>query len=133
MGQLSSGCSGRLGVAARQLGTDDEVSWRAEDRFRTASTVKVALHASVLARVRSGHLDLDRRVTLHANDLVGGAGVLNVVRPGLQPTLADLCTLMIVISDNTATNMVIDVLGGVERTNRALRTLGSARSSCTAA
>lgn len=118
------GCSGRLGVAARQLGTDDEVSWHAEDRFRTASTVKVALLASVLARVRSGHLDLDRRVTLHASDLVGGAGVLNVVRPGLQPTLADLCTLMIVISDNTATNMLIDVLGGVEAANRAFTDLG---------
>ncbi len=124
MGRLSSGCSGRLGVAARRLGTNDEVHWRAQDRFRTASTVKVALHAAVMARVRSGHLDLDRRITLYGKDLVGGAGVLNVLRPGLEPTLADLCTLMIVISDNTAANMVIDLLGGVERTNRAWRTLG---------
>jgi beta-lactamase class A len=124
LGRLNSGCSGRLGVAARRLGTDDEVNWHAEDSFRTASTVKVALHAAVMARVRSGHLDLDRRITLHANDLVGGAGVLNVVRPGIEPTLADLCTLMIVISDNTATNMVIDLLGGVEAANRTLRDLG---------
>jgi beta-lactamase class A len=47
LGRLSSGCRGRLGVAAHRLGTDERASWHAEDRFRTASTVKVAVHAAV--------------------------------------------------------------------------------------
>jgi beta-lactamase class A len=122
--RLDASCSGRLGVAAHRLGADEKVRWHDEDRFRTASTVKVAIHAAVMAKVRAGHLDLDRRVPLRLTDLVGGAGVLNVLRPGLEPTLADLCTLMIVISDNTATNLVIDLVGGVDAVNGALADLG---------
>jgi beta-lactamase class A len=74
--------------------------------------------------VRAGQLDLDRRVPLHPADLIGGAGVLNVLRPGIEPTVADLCTLMIVISDNTATNLLIDLVGGVDRVNQIVADLG---------
>jgi beta-lactamase class A len=50
--------------------------------------------------------------------------VLNVMRPGLLCTVADLCTLMIVVSDNTATNMLIDLAGGVDAVNDCLCALG---------
>ena len=126
LARLDATCSGRLGVAARRLGAPDgeEVRWRDRDRFRTASTVKVAIFAAVMAEARAGQVDLDRRVPLEAADQVGGSGVLSVLRPGLSPTVADLCTLMIVVSDNTATNMLIDLLGGVEAVNTAVQALG---------
>ncbi len=50
--------------------------------------------------------------------------MLSVLRPGLTCTVADLCTLMIVVSDNTATNMLIDLLGGVAAVNRGVASLG---------
>ena len=126
LARLDAACSGRLGVAARRLVPSDggEARWRDQDRFRTASTVKVAIFAAVMAEVSAGPLDLGRRVPLEAADQVGGSGVLSVLRPGISPTAADLCTLMIVVSDNTATNMLIDLLGGVEAVNAAVKALG---------
>jgi beta-lactamase class A len=106
------------------LGTGEEVRWHDQDRFRTASTIKVAIHAALLADVSAGRLDLGQRVPVGLSALTGGSGVLSVLRPGIEPTIADLCTLMIVISDNTATNMVIDLLGGVDEVNRRTGALG---------
>jgi beta-lactamase class A len=90
--KLDARCHGRLGVAARRLGTDEEVLWHDQERFRTASTVKVAIHAALLADVNAGRLDLGRRVPVTLSDLTGGSGVLSVLRPGIEPTVADLCT-----------------------------------------
>lgn len=122
--ELDARCSGRLGIAARLLGTNEELLWHDQDRFPTASTVKVAIHAAVMAEVGARHIDYGARVPLRLEDLTGGSGVLSVLRPGLEPTVADLCTLMIVVSDNTATNMVIDLLGGVDAVNERVRALG---------
>lgn len=124
LARLEAGASGRLGVAAACLGTGEELRWRAEERYRTASAVKVAIHAAALAAAASGELDLSRRVVLAAGDQVGGSGVLGVLRPGLRPTVEDLCTLMIVVSDNTATNLVLDLLGGVDAVNATIAGLG---------
>lgn len=117
-------CTGRLGLVARHLNTGEELRWRDTETFRTASTVKVAIHAAVLSAVRSGIVDADRRVTVRPGQATGGAGVLMVLRPGLAPTVADLCTLMIVVSDNTATNLLIDLVGGVDAVNEFLRDAG---------
>lgn len=130
LARLDSNCTGRLGAAARLVTPRrgrcqaEEVHWHDEDPFRTASTVKVAIFAAVLAQVALGRLDLGRRVPLSAVDQAGGSGVLSVMQPGLDPTVGDLCTLMVVISDNTATNMLIDLLGGVDPVNRVVRGLG---------
>ena len=124
--ELDGACSGRLGVAACRLapGEPEEVRWRDRENFRTASTVKVAIHVAAMAEAFAGRLDLDSRVPLRGADLTGGSGVLSVLRPGLEPTVADLCTLMIVVSDNTATNLLIDLLGGVEAVNTTVTALG---------
>jgi beta-lactamase class A len=124
LASLDAGCTGRLGVSARDLRTGQGVNWRADERFRTASTVKVAIMAAVLDRAGGGSIDLDRRVEVRVTDLVGGSGVLSVLRPGLRPTVADLMTLMIVVSDNTATNLLIDLVGGVEAVNQTVTALG---------
>jgi len=121
---VAAACSGHVGLAARHLGTGEELSWNPDATIGTASTVKVAIYAEALRQARLGAVDLDAPVATRAADLTGGSGVLCVLRPGLRCTVADLCTLMIVISDNTATNMLIDLLGGVDAVNRGIASLG---------
>ena len=121
---VAAACSGHVGLAARHLGTGEELTWNPEAVIQTASSVKVAIHAEVLRQARLGLVDLAGPAATHADDLTGGSGVLSVLRPGLSCTVADLCTLMIVVSDNTATNMLIDLLGGVDAVNRGVASLG---------
>jgi beta-lactamase class A len=121
---VAKGCSGHVGLAARHLGTGEELTWNSEAPIQTASTVKVAIYAEVMRQCRQGRVDLDAAVSTRAADLTGGSGVLALLRPGAACTVADLCTLMIVVSDNTATNMLIDLLGGVAAVNRGVASLG---------
>jgi beta-lactamase class A len=116
--------TGMVGLAARHLESDQTLGWRSGEQFRTASVIKAAIHAAVLRRVRLGAFGLDDVVELAESDLTGGSGVLAVLRPGLRCAVSDLCTLMIVVSDNTATNMLIDLCGGVAVINDDLAALG---------
>ncbi|MFC4426226.1 serine hydrolase [Deinococcus navajonensis] len=83
----------------------------ARQSFPSASTIKVPLLVRALQEAQAGCLDLQARVTLRASDRVPGSGVLHVLEEGLQPSWQDVLTLMTVVSDNTATNLVIDRLG----------------------
>ena len=121
---LAAASGGHLGLLARHLDSGEQLAWNPDETIGTASTVKVALYAEVMRQRRLGRIDLDAAVVTREADLVGGSGVLSVLRPGLRCTVADLCTLMIVVSDNTATNMLIDLLGGVAAVNEGLDTLG---------
>lgn len=120
---LAQGFSGALSVAFYDFRTGERYLYRAEATMRAASLIKLPLLVLALERASSGALSLKARYPLRAEDQVGGAGVLQALAPGLALTLEDLLTLMIIVSDNTATNMVIDILG--EATiNPSLQTLG---------
>jgi beta-lactamase class A len=74
----------------------------------------------VFRQEREGRLRLDERLEVRPSDIVRGSGVLRDLQPGLAPTIADLAMLMIIVSDNTATNMLIDRVGGVEPINQTM-------------
>ena len=115
---------GHVGLLARHLDSGEQLAWNPDEVIGTASTVKVAIYAEVMRQRRLGQIDLGAAVVTREADLAGGSGVLSILRPGLRCTVADLCTLMIVISDNTATNMLIDMLGGASAVNEGLDALG---------
>ncbi len=99
-----------------------EVLIDADARYPMASVFKIPILVEALARVGEGRQALDTRVGLRAEDRVPPSGVLVTLEPGLRPTLKDLLMLMIVQSDNMATDAVLGLidLESVERRMRAL-------------
>jgi beta-lactamase class A len=86
----------------------------------TASVIKLAILVEVFRQATEEGLDLEQRVEMRDTDIVRGSGILKELGPGLAPTVGDLAMLMVVLSDNTATNMLIDLVGGVEPVNRTM-------------
>lgn len=127
LADLAERHTGHLGVAARDLITDEEVLLRADEVFPTASVIKIPILVELMRQATNGRVALDERVDLLAEDKCGGSGILKILAAGLQPTLRDLATLMIVVSDNTATNLVIEAVGGVDTVNSAMDQLGLSR------
>jgi beta-lactamase class A len=105
------GFDGIAGVAARNLLTGEEIAINGDVRFPTASAIKTAVMLEAYHRVAEGDLALDTPLTLRDADKVGGSGVLNGLADGLVLQVRDLIHLMVVVSDNTATNLLVNRLG----------------------
>lgn len=106
----------RLGIVAVRLSDtasadEPEVSRRGTEPFPPASTIKVYVLQALLEAVAAREISLDQPLELNEEDQVTGSGVLKVLSPGTAYPVIDVATLMIVVSDNTATNMLIDLLG----------------------
>ncbi len=118
---------GTYGIAAKNLDTGESVELNADEPFNTASVIKVAIMVELYRRAHERSLDLCERVELTDEHRVGGSGVLQEFGAGLCPTLRDYCTMMIVVSDNVATNVLASRLG-IEPVNDCLRSLGLSRT-----
>jgi beta-lactamase class A len=114
---------GVVALAATNLATGEEVGRNADRPMPTASVFKLPLLVEVFRQEETGALDLDERVTLRAGDVVMGSGILRDFGPGLQPTMRDLAMMMATVSDNTASNLLLDQVGGPERVNATMREL----------
>lgn len=100
-----------LAVSATFVDGTPIVSLRADDPYYPASTIKVPIMAEVFHQAYLGRFSLSDTVTLSPEDQVTGSGVLQSLSPGIALPIRDLITLMIIVSDNTATNMLIDRVG----------------------
>lgn len=114
---------GIVGVAAKHLETGKYVSHNVDTVFFTASTLKVPLLVELYRQVDAGIIDVNQRTELTDALRVPGSGVLKELSSGLQPTIHDLAMLMIIISDNTATDILYNRVGGDE-INNTMRQLG---------
>ena len=114
---------GTVGVSARHLETGREIRHNADDVFFTASTLKVPVLVELYRQADRGIVDLKQRVELTDGMRVPGSGILKEMEAGLNPTLHDLAMLMIIISDNTATDILYNLVGG-DNLNNAMRELG---------
>jgi beta-lactamase class A len=98
---------GKVWLAAKNLKTGKSFELRGAEKVRTASTIKLPVLVEVFAQAAEGKLKMDETLTLREADIVSGSGVLREFSPGLQLPLRDVARMMIVVSDNTATNMII--------------------------
>jgi|GEM_PF-356633 len=116
--------SGPVGVMVGMLGDDDRtLTYNHEEVFPTASTLKTPLLYELHRQADEGKIDLTERVTLYHKDRVAGSGILQDLDEGLQPTIRDLAELMIIVSDNWATDMIYARIGKENMAN-TLKNLG---------
>lgn len=98
--------SGMVGLAVHDFGTGNDFIWNATEIFPTASTLKVPLLYTLYRLADAGTIDLSERIALSYANRVPGSGVLQHMDEGLRPTLRDLAELMIIVSDNWATDLL---------------------------
>lgn len=103
-----AGFNGKVWVYAKNLDTGKEFSLRGDEKVRTASTIKFPIMAEAFRQVAEGKLKWDDVVTLTKESKVSGSGILGEFTDGTKIDLRTAVNLMIVVSDNTATNLVLD-------------------------
>jgi beta-lactamase class A len=101
---------GKVYLFAKNLDTGETYSFNGDERVKTASTIKVAVMIEAFARVAEGRAKWTDELVLTKAARYGGSGVLPELSDGLRLTLRDCVSLMMLVSDNTATNMVLDYL-----------------------
>jgi len=125
--EMSKQIDGRVSLYARNLDTGREVGINADEPVRTASTIKLPIACAVAKFVADGQHNWSDRLVIGAADKVSGSGVLTDFSDGESVSLRDATTLMIIVSDNTATNLILDRVGG-DAVNEYLASLGFERT-----
>lgn len=112
-----------LGIAVRHLGTEEEVNFNGDQLFPTASVFKVPVIVELYRQIETGKLSLDDRLVLKDSLKVPGSGILKELTEGLEVSIRDLSRLMMILSDNTATDMLVEKVGK-DNINATMRRLG---------
>ena len=120
---LVSAFKGKVSLFAKNLDTGETYALNADERVRTASTIKIAVMIEAYARVAEGKLKWTDELVLTKEKKVGGSGILNELSDNLHLTFRDAVNLMMILSDNTATNLVLDVLT-TDAVNARMESLG---------
>jgi len=114
---------GKVFLFAKNLDTGQTYSFNGDERVRTASTIKIAVMIEVFARVADGRAKWTDELILTPAARYAGSGILPELSDGLRLTLRDCVRLMMTLSDNTATNMVLDYLS-TDAVNERMESLG---------
>ena len=113
---------GRMSVFVDDL-RGGTVEIGADEEFETASTIKAFILAVLYLQASRGRADLEEEITYEASQFVDGSGMLRALGVGAKLKVKDTATMMIICSDNIATNMIIDYLG-LDTINACIRELG---------
>ncbi len=111
LGPIIEAHHGRVALFAVQRNTGREIAVDADKPLQTASDIKLAILYEAMVQVRAGRAHWNEEVILRPGDAVGGSGMLHFFDAPLTLTLKDILTMMVVVSDNTATNLMIDRFG----------------------
>ena len=114
---------GKIGLYYAVPATGEELCINADMPLLAASVIKVPIMVEAFRQMEAGLLDRNRVIAIHREDKLPSCGALTYLHDGLQVTVIDLVTLMIILSDNTATNLMIDILG-MEEINSTMQAVG---------
>jgi beta-lactamase class A len=119
---------GVMGVAIEDLKTGDRFFLHEDEVFAQASSIKIAVLANLYLQAKQGKLKLTDLYTVQSSDLVPDSDIMGGLTPGVtRITLRDLATMMVAVSDNSATNVLIDRVG-MDNVNAMLDSLGLAHT-----
>jgi N-acetylated-alpha-linked acidic dipeptidase len=118
---------GRMGIYVKNLEVGERVAIDADSVYETFSVIKVPIMAEVLRLANEGEISLSERIALKESDRRIPSGVLYALEAGLQPTIKDLLTLMVIISDNEATDILAGRVGP-ENVTAFMESLGLSRT-----
>ena len=105
---LAAAHQGKVAVYAKHLNSGRVIAMNADQPVKTASVIKLAILFEAMEQVRAGKAHWDEKITLAKGDAVSGSGVLTFFDAPLTMTLKDVLSMMVMVSDNTATNLAID-------------------------
>ena len=114
---------GNISFYYENLSTGESFRYRAREKMMAASVIKLYVMAEAFRRMAEGSLNSEELITTRKEDFVPSCGAIAYLHEGLQVTVMDLITLMIIFSDNTATNILIDRMG-IESINEGVRQMG---------
>lgn len=109
--KLADNYSGTIGIYAKNLNTGEIIFVNEDSLFPTASVIKLPILISFFKKIKDGEINPDEYIVISDSQKVGGAGVIQFFKDDVKIKLIDAATLMIILSDNTATNAIIDQLG----------------------
>jgi beta-lactamase class A len=122
--EIDQHLDGVMGVAIEDLTTGDHYFLHEDEVFAQASSIKITVLANLYLQTQQGKLKLTDLYTVQASDLVPDSAIMNGLTPGItRVTLRDLATMMVAVSDNAATNVLIDRVG-MQNVNAMLDSLG---------
>jgi len=126
--QVDQHLDGVMGIAIEDLNTGDHFFLHEDEVFAQASSIKITVLANLYLQAQQGKLKLTDLYTVQASDLVADSYIMNGLTPGVtRVTLRDLATMMVAVSDNSATNVLIDRVG-MPNVNAMLDSLGLAHT-----
>jgi beta-lactamase class A len=126
--QVDQNLDGVMGVAIEDLTTGDHYFLHEDEVFAQASSIKIAILAGLYLQAQEGKIKLSDLYTVESSDLVPDSDIMNGLTPGVtRVTLRDLATMMVAVSDNSATNVLIDRVG-MQNVNTMLDALGLAHT-----
>jgi beta-lactamase class A len=120
------------GIYVKCLETSEEVALNASQQMDTMSTIKIPLMVEAFRQIEAGKFALSDRVKLREEDKRPGTGVIRSLDAGADLSIKDLITLMIIVSDNTATDLMFAKVGGIDPVNRLMSEYGLTQTRATA-
>lgn len=124
---LAAAHHGVVGYSVHNIDTGERLELRGDETFPTASLIKVTVLVALYDLVEKGEISLDDRITVLKIDKVPGSGQLQFLHDGAEITVRDAAWLMTTISDNTATNLLLDKVA-IRRVWQKMEALGLPRS-----
>lgn len=112
------------GIYVKCLETGEEIALNADAVMDTMSVIKIPLMVEAFRQIGEGKFQLSDRLTLAESEKRPGTGILRSLNPGASLTIEDVLTLMNIVSDNTATDLLFTKVGGVEPVNRLMEQYG---------
>lgn len=122
--RITKSVNANWGIYMKCLETGEEIAINADQPMDTMSVIKIPLMVEAFRQIEAGMFALTDRVTLADGLKRPGTGVIRSLDAGANLTIKDLLTLMIIVSDNTATDLIYEKAGGVEPVNRLMQSYG---------